>query len=56
MENLMELDLLDEKLTKKLMILSLIDPTRALELIWDLFFGHFDPWLLIRKFPQLAWG
>ena len=41
MENLMELDVLDEKIDEKLKILSLINLTRGLETIWDLFFGRY---------------
>ena len=43
MENLMELDVLDEKIARKSIVLSPPDLTRALETIWDLFFHHFGP-------------
>ena len=34
------LDLLDEKIDRKMMTKSRTDPTRCLEMIWDPFFGH----------------
>ena len=61
MEKLMELDILVEKIDGRSMILSRPDLTRALETIWDLFFGHFDTMGLrigicchvrVRFFPQ----
>ena len=41
MEELTELDVLGEKIDGKSMILSQPDLLRALETIWDPFFGHF---------------
>ena len=41
MEKLIELNLLDEKIDGKSIILSQRDLTRALETIWDVFFDHF---------------
>ena len=41
MEKLMELDLLDEKIDGKSIVLSQVDPTRALETFWDLFCEYF---------------
>ena len=51
MEKLMELDILVEKIDGKSMILSQPDLTRALETIWDLFFGHFDLHLQLINAP-----
>ena len=42
MENIMELDVLDEIIDGKSRTESLIDPTRGLETIWDIFFDHFN--------------
>ena len=41
MENLMELDLLNEKIDGKSIVLSRCDLTRALETFWGLFFEYF---------------
>ena len=57
MEKLMELDVLVEKIDGKLMILSQPDLTRALETIWDRFFGpSVNKHPLLINFPGTSQG